>query len=103
MTRDDREYSLSLIDSWTYLEAGEIEDLDPAFGQIGTRITICGTNLLGYGSDLREVRMNGLAANIVSTKINKLNHKEYDDFEVSVCNTKGVHFSQQIFMYTLHT
>ena len=67
VTIDDRDYNLSLADSWTYLEAGTIDLVDPNFGQVGTRITLTGTNLLGYGSDLTRALVSGVVANVVSS------------------------------------
>ena len=66
VTRDEPEFTLTLADGWTYLEAGVIQVVQPEFGQVGTRITLTGENLLGYGSGLGEARIGGLAANIVS-------------------------------------
>ena len=66
VTRDGAELSVSLADSWQYLEPGTIEAVQPVFGQFGTRITLTGTNLLGYGSSLREVRIDGSPAEIMS-------------------------------------
>ena len=66
VTRDDTEFSVSLAESWEYLDPSVIELVVPDFGQFGTRITLTGTNLLGYGTSLREVRVDGSPAVIVS-------------------------------------
>ena len=66
VTRDGHDFNLSLSDSWTYRVAGEIEDVRPNFGQFGTRITLTGTNLLGYGSDLREALIGNNTAMVES-------------------------------------
>ena len=66
VTRNGQDYSVSMSDGWTYLEAGIIEQVEPGFGQIGTRITINGTNLLGYGSNLREALIGNANATIIS-------------------------------------
>ena len=63
---DDTEFSVSLSESWEYLESGVIQLVQPYFGQFGTRITLSGTNLLGYGSGLREVLVGGSLAGVVS-------------------------------------
>jgi hypothetical protein len=72
VTRDSSEFSVSLADSWEYLEPGVIELVQPVFGQFGTRITLTGTNLLGYGSSLREARVDGVTAVIVSQTNNEV-------------------------------
>ena len=66
VTRDSRVFNVSAADRWTYLESGEIAQVEPDFGQYGTKITLRGTNLLGYSSGLREALINGTAAMIVS-------------------------------------
>ena len=72
VTRDSSEFSVSLADSWEYLEPGVIELVQPVFGQFGTRITLTGTNLLGYGSSLREARVDSVPAAIVSQTNNEV-------------------------------
>ena len=66
VSRDGRMYNVSRADSWTYLAAGEIEQVEPIFGQFGTRIILTGTNLLGYGTDLREALVGNASATVVS-------------------------------------
>ena len=53
-------FQVALQGAWTYLSEGQINMTDPSFGQRGTRITLNGMNLLGYGSQLT-------AANILGT------------------------------------
>lgn len=66
VTRDGQDYNVSMSDGWTYLEAGVIEQVEPGYGQIGTRITINGTNLLGYGSNLSQALIGNITATIIS-------------------------------------
>ena len=66
VTQNGQEYTVSMSDGWTYLEAGIIEQVEPGFGQIGTRITITGTNLLGYGSTLDQALIGNATATIIS-------------------------------------
>ena len=66
VTRGSTEFSVSLAGSWEYLDPGTIQLVQPDSGQFGTRVTLSGTNLLGYGSRLREVRVDGSSAEIVS-------------------------------------
>ncbi|EGD83315.1 hypothetical protein PTSG_03923 [Salpingoeca rosetta] len=51
---------------FTYVAAGAIDQVQPASGQFGTRVTINGTNLLGGGSSAATVRLGGVAAMVVS-------------------------------------
>jgi hypothetical protein len=67
VTRDGQDYNVSMTDGWTYLESGQIEQVEPAFGQFGTRITLRGTNLIGYGTDLRGATIGNASAGILST------------------------------------
>lgn len=52
-------FSVKLNSAWTYLEPGNITNAEPSFGQIGTRVTLSGTNLLGYGNQLEYVSILG--------------------------------------------
>ena len=66
VTRGGRDYNVSMTDSWTYLESGQIDQVDPAFGQFGTRITLRGTNLLGYGPGLRDATIGNVSTIVLS-------------------------------------
>ena len=66
VTRDGQDYSVSMTDGWTYLESGQIEQVEPAFGQFGTIITLRGTNLIGYGTALRVAMIGNASAGILS-------------------------------------
>ena len=48
-------------EGWTQLAAGEITSLTPAVGQVGTRVTIAGTNMLAGGSVAAEITLAGTA------------------------------------------
>eukprot|EP00049_Salpingoeca_infusionum_P016687 m.343502 g.343502 ORF g.343502 m.343502 type:complete len:2822 (-) comp16130_c0_seq1:301-8766(-) len=45
--------------SFTYIQAGEITQVNPTSGQYRTHITITGTNLLGGGNNVSSVSLNG--------------------------------------------
>ena len=42
----------SSIDSWEYIQAPSVSAVEPAAGQIGTKVTVTGTGLLGGGSSI---------------------------------------------------
>ena len=52
--------------SWTYLTSGLISTVTPNSGIYGTVVTIAGSNLLGNGSKLESITLNGAIAQIVS-------------------------------------
>ncbi len=54
-----------LADAWTYLTAGNITAVTPGSGQLGTRVTIEGTNLRGGGSEVVSVTLANRTAAIV--------------------------------------
>jgi mucin-19 len=58
--------TVTVADAWTFLAEGAITDVSPSSGQIGTSVTIIGTNLLGGGTGLVSVELNGIAAEITS-------------------------------------
>ena len=66
VTQNNTDFHVCLPSSWEYLELGVIQLVQPDFGQLGTRITLTGTNLLGYGSGLREARVGDTPAEVVS-------------------------------------
>ena len=45
---------------WTYIKEGEITSITPNSGQIGSRVTINGTNLLGGGQTITKMYMDGV-------------------------------------------
>ncbi|MAE46192.1 MAG: hypothetical protein CMJ86_04790, partial [Planctomycetes bacterium] len=47
-------------DGWTYLTAGNVDSVSPSSGQVGTEIEISGTNLLGGGSTIVSVTLDGV-------------------------------------------
>ncbi len=57
----------SAIQTWTYELPGQIETVTPMFGQVGTLLTINGTNLFGYGSSIDRATIGGLEAVLVET------------------------------------
>ena len=58
-------FNVSTDSAWTYEHSGEIESVSPPFGQFGTRVTIQGVNLLGYGTTLTRVTLNDTNAIVV--------------------------------------
>ena len=59
------EFNVSDENRWTYERPGEILTVSPGFGQAGTRITITGTNLIGYGSILLNATIGNVTAMIM--------------------------------------
>ena len=51
---------------WTYNISGRIATVTPLFGQLGTRVTLNGTNLYGYGTSLAQLLINGTMATVYS-------------------------------------
>ena len=52
-------------DAFQYKVPGKIDSITPPHGMKGTSITIRGTNLLGYGAELKSV-------NLVNTEVAKI-------------------------------
>ncbi|EDQ84874.1 uncharacterized protein MONBRDRAFT_29861 [Monosiga brevicollis MX1] len=52
-------------DAWTFVTPGNITRLEPSKGITNTRVTIFGTDLLSGGRQVIQVRMAGVAANIL--------------------------------------
>ena len=51
---------------WTYIVQGVVDDIQPSTGQEGTRVTITGTNLLGGGTGVVTVLVDGVEGTVVS-------------------------------------
>ena len=51
---------------WTYIDAGDILDVDPVDGRAGTVVTITGTGLLGGGNSISSVTLAEESATVVS-------------------------------------
>jgi len=51
--------------SWTYLTAGVISNVQPAVGQYGTVVSIIGQNLLGGGVSVLSVTFGGVATQVL--------------------------------------
>jgi hypothetical protein len=58
-----------LVDGWTYNIASAISGVSPASGQVGTRVVVSGTNLLGQtdGSSIVQALLAGRAAQVVNS------------------------------------
>eukprot|EP00039_Didymoeca_costata_P012577 m.181820 g.181820 ORF g.181820 m.181820 type:complete len:719 (+) comp15520_c0_seq1:2017-4173(+) len=52
--------------SWQYVEEGQITDVSPTSGQLGTIITLRGSNLLGYGNFIVSASVANNQARILS-------------------------------------
>ena len=49
---------------WTYLVEGRVSNVMPAQGQIGTIVEVVGTNLLGGGSNISEIFLDGVQGRV---------------------------------------
>jgi hypothetical protein len=49
---------------WEYIAEGEIEDVSPAFGQVGTIVVLTGSNLLGGGDNITTATLAGVEATV---------------------------------------
>jgi hypothetical protein len=49
---------------WEYIAEGDIEDVSPAFGQVGTIVVLTGSNLLGGGDNISAATLNGVEATV---------------------------------------
>jgi hypothetical protein len=52
----------TLADEFEYLEVGVVDEVLPAVGQLGTTVTISGSNLLGGGDEFDSVTLGGVLA-----------------------------------------
>ena len=59
VTKFGLNFTVELSQGWTYLKPGSITSAEPNFGQSGTRITLNGIYLLGYGVSLDYVSILG--------------------------------------------
>ncbi|MEC8482213.1 MAG: IPT/TIG domain-containing protein, partial [Pseudomonadota bacterium] len=59
--------TITLVDGWQYNVAGNITSVTPAQGRVGTRVEIRGTDLLGRGTEVLHVLLNGIAAEVQGT------------------------------------
>lgn len=56
----------TLTDGFTYNASGNITDVTPASGQLGTIVTLAGTGLFASGSAIRTVTFGSVSATVVS-------------------------------------
>ena len=56
----------TLADAFTYLDVAVIKAVAPATGQLNTKVTITGTNMLGGGAKFVSITLAGTAATIAS-------------------------------------
>ena len=55
----------SLVGGWSYLKEGNMTSVSPAYGQIGTIVTIRGERLLGGGSSVASVTLAGISVSSI--------------------------------------
>jgi len=55
----------SAADTWTYKPPSQIASVFPSQGQVGSLVTISGSNLLGYGSSIASVQLAGASASSI--------------------------------------
>lgn len=51
--------------TWTYLKTGEILSVSPSRGQFGSLVTITGINLLGGGTNITQLYIDGVAPMLI--------------------------------------
>lgn len=57
---------ITLPGGWTYLAPATINDVDPAIGQLGTKVTITGTGFFAGGTGVASVTLVGVATTVDS-------------------------------------
>ena len=62
-------FTVSRPGAWTYRVPGQIATVSPSYGQQGTRITITGSNLLGYGNTLARANFTRTGTTPVAATI----------------------------------
>lgn len=60
------------LGAWTYLAGSNITTIAPTTGQLGTSVTITGTNLLGGGHTITSVTIAGVEATVESFSNNSI-------------------------------
>ena len=63
---------VTLVGGFTYLTEGEISLLSPARGQFGTMVSIYGSNLLGGGTSIVSLTLNGVVPAEITSADNDL-------------------------------
>lgn len=76
-------FNVSISTGWQYEELGVIDRVDPNFGQLGTLITITGSNLLAYGVGLTHATIDGTNATILDGATNSMVQLEVPDSETT--------------------
>jgi hypothetical protein len=62
--------TVTATDGFTYVVPGEIESIEPASGQLGTSVTITGSNLFAAAESVTEVLLGSTAASEISSQNN---------------------------------
>jgi hypothetical protein len=57
--------TVTFVQGWTFITTGSIVSVQPAFGQVGTRVVLLGQHLLGGGTTVVSVTLNGAPAGVV--------------------------------------
>jgi len=56
---------VTLENVWTYSEAGVVDSISPAYGQLNTKVTIFGSALRGSSGEVVKVLLSGVEATIL--------------------------------------
>lgn len=56
----------SAPNAWSFLVEGRVRSVTPSEGQIGTFVTLRGTNLLGNGSNITSVYLDGILTSVLN-------------------------------------
>ena len=72
---------VTALAAWTAVQAGAVSTVTPAFGQVGTRVVISGSNMLGGGSSIISVNLGGLEVGAITV--------DNSDTEIHVVSVSG--------------
>ena len=64
----DSEATVTLADGFEYATKGEISEVSPSWGQVGTRVTIEGTALRGAGNEVTTVTLAGVEVSKIASE-----------------------------------
>jgi len=93
-----------LDEQWSYIERGQIASITPATGQIGTEVTIAGTNLLGGGSSTVRIQLDGVDADVTSSSNSEVlavvNYAEFSQGTVVLTSDSGAVINSETSIWT---
>jgi hypothetical protein len=96
--------SAVLDEQWSYIERGQIASITPATGQIGTEVTIAGTNLLGGGSSTVRIQLDGVDADVTSSSNSEVlavvNYAEFSQGTVVLTSDSGAVINSETSIWT---